>query len=522
MADSPHIWKNRETIWRIARLWLVVLALGIAAIGIFFALLQAKSFASRVREQLEAQAARVANDARVRFDQQLSDIMDRVTNRVIHGGAAYDTDASNLPPWVDGVFLWEKGSLVVLSPPSETDQKRSALKAQVRTWLGVLSIDGPSFEDPDGSLMLYGQLAGEPFSLAYRMATCDDGRSVTVAVRISTAAQKAEVIEPLLPAGLGLEVVRLDPKATSWTVPLTGALRSWAIRPTEAFIAEQRDAVFRQTLTYLGLTVLSLATLLVAMWFLMRVAKHEVALAKLKANFVADVSHELKTPLALIRMFGETLQSGRVPTEAKKQEYYEIITREATRLTNLINNILDFARIEAGKKQYHLTPVDIGAVVRQTYQTYAMQLDNAGFEHHLSIAEDLPMVDADSDAISQAVLNLISNAQKYSDEDRHIVIDVTEDTRRGHRGVVISVHDRGIGIGPDDRARLMEGFFRADDDRVRERAGTGLGLSLVRHIVQAHGGFLNIESRLVKGSTFRIFLPESVSIAGDDARPDTE
>ncbi len=522
MADSPHIWKNRETIWRIARLWLVVLALGIAVIGIFFALLQAKSFSSRVREQLEVQAARVAHDARNQFDQQLSDVLDRVTAQIAHKETTIGTEMSNLPGWVDGIFSWDGTSLVALAPPSETGTPLANLTDLIRQRMRTVPLDGSPPPHANGSEMLYGQIAGEPFSLTYRVMTRDDGPTITAVVRINTAAQKPEVIEPLLPAGLGLQVVQVDPYETAWTIPLTGALKYWAIRPTEALIAEQRDAVFRQTLTYLGLTVLSLATLLVAMWFLVRLARQEVALAKLKANFVADVSHELKTPLALIRMFGETLQAGRIASEEKRQEYYEIITREATRLTNLINNILDFASIEAGKRQYTLAPVDIGGVVRQTYHTYSSQLEGAGFEHFLSVAEDLPLVDADGDAISQAVLNLINNAQKYSDEERHIVIDVAADTRRGHRGVVISVHDRGIGISPDDRARLVEGFFRASDDRVRERAGTGLGLSLVRHIVQAHGGFLNVESRLVKGSTFRIFLPESASIAVDDSHTSAE
>lgn len=521
MADSPHIWKNRETIWRIARLWLVVLAMGIAVIGIFLALLQARSFASRVRDQLEAHAARVANDARVRFDQQLTEVLDQAAI-VAAGDGTAGSDQLSTPTWLDGLFTWDGHTLEVIQPPSDPVPDLTGLNAILRERLIPWPAGRPGSAESDADKLTHARVPETTDWASYRLAHQPNGEPFAVVARIVIAPQKAEVIEPLLPAGLGLEVVPVDPQSTAWTVRLTGALGSWAIRPTEAFIAEQRDAVFRQTLSYLGLTVLSLATLLVAMWFLVRVARHEVALARLKSNFVADVSHELKTPLALIRMFGETLQSGRVLDEEKRQEYYEIITREATRLTNLINNILDFASIEAGKRQYKLAPVDIGAIVRQTYQTYSSQLDGAGFEHHLSVAEDLPKVDAEGDAISQAVLNLISNAQKYSDEERHIVIDVTEDTRRGRRGVVIAVHDRGIGISPDDRARLVEGFFRAGDDRVRERAGTGLGLSLVRHIVQAHGGFLSVESRLVKGSTFRIFLPESAVAAVDESRAGAE
>jgi len=290
---------------------------------------------------------------------------------------------------------------------------------------------------------------------------------------------------------------------------------------SEAFVREQRGAVLRQTLAFLGPTVLSLGTLLVAMWALGKVVKREVALAEMKANFVADVSHELKTPLALIRMFGETLQSGRVLSEEKRQEYYSIIARESTRLTDLIENILDFARIEAGRKDYVLEPTDVGGVVRETYEAYSEHLEHNGFEHHISIEPSLPEVNADRGAITQAVINLINNAIKYSREERYLAIDVTSDTRRDRRGVLISVHDRGIGIRPEDRARLFEGFFRSADGRVRERGGTGLGLALVKHIVDGHGGSLDVESRLVRGSTFRIFLP-AVLEGARPARPPTD
>ncbi len=519
MADTPPIWQNRETIWRVARLWLVVLALGMAAIGILFALQQAKSFTQRIRQEAEAQAARVAQDARGRFDQQLQAFMKQAARAVAQGRIDTWLATSRMPGWADGVFTWDGAHLLVLVPPSETGDKLESLLVLTQGRLDLLPLDtATQLEDPAPDL-LYDRLDGDPFVLAQVPTAVSSGRLVSVAVRISVPRQRTALIEPLLPAGSGLEVVRVRPRSKVWSVPLSGALRFWAIKPTEAFVSTQRNTVLRQTLICLCLTVLSLVTLLVAMWFLVRVARHEVALAKLKANFVADVSHELKTPLALIRMFGETLQDGRVATEEKRQEYYEIITREATRLTNLINNILDFARIEAGRKEYILRPTDIVAVVRQTYHTYASQLDHANFEHHYSEEPNLPMVDADPDAISQAVLNLISNAQKYSQDERYIAIDVTKDTRRGHAGVLISVHDRGIGIRPEDRARLVEGFFRADDDRVRERSGTGLGLSLVRHIVQAHGGSVHVESRLVKGSTFRIFLPESVENIGLQSEP---
>ncbi len=291
-----------------------------------------------------------------------------------------------------------------------------------------------------------------------------------------------------------------------------------ALQPEKAFVEEQRRTVVVLMLVYGGLTAAALATLLFAMWLLLRLVRREMVLAELKANFVADVSHELKTPLALIRLYAETLQAGRVLTADKRHEYYSVILRESTRLTNLINNILDFSRIDAGRKEYVLQPTDVADVVRETYEAYRPQLEHERFEHHLAVVDPLPRVDADRDAISQVLVNLINNAIKYSPQDRFLAIEVTADTRRGRRGVLLSVHDRGIGIRPEDRAHLTEGFFRAGDPRVREQGGTGLGLALVKHIVDAHHGSLDIETRLVKGSTFRVFLPAS----GEPASPDTE
>lgn len=316
-------------------------------------------------------------------------------------------------------------------------------------------------------------------------------------------------IMPLLPRDGTLQVTRESHFDAPWSVPLFGPFTGWSIAPTQRFVEEQRRTIWTQSATYMGVTILALGTLIAAMWFMMRLVQREISLADLKSNFVADVSHELKTPLALIRMYAETLQAGRIPGEEKKQEYYAVIARESTRLTNLINDILDFARIEAGRKEYVLQPTDAGKVVRETYEAYRPQLDHHGFEHRLDIATGLPRIDADPDALSQILVNLIQNAIKYSDDDKFLAIEVTGDVRRGRTGVLISLHDRGIGIRPEDRARLTEGFFRSQDTRVRQQGGTGLGLALVKRIVEAHHGTLDIESRLVKGSTFRVFLPAS-------------
>lgn len=309
--------------------------------------------------------------------------------------------------------------------------------------------------------------------------------------------------QTLVLLGIGLAAISFS---------MLGAHHAWLLRTV---ILENRKqdtdelAAMARTLflVYLGVGVLSTTVFLAALYSIRRMARREIALAELKSGFVADVSHELKTPLALIRLYGETLQSGRVANKQKEQEYLAIITRESTRLTNLINNILDFSRIEAGRKDYDLKPCDLGEIVRDTYEAYRLELDHHGFEHHLRIAPDVPKIKADADAIAQVLLNLVSNAIKYSGDERYLGIDVRGDTRRGSRCSVISVEDHGIGISPEDREQLFEGFYRSNDQRVRHRRGTGLGLSLAKHIVDAHDGFVEVESRLVKGSTFRIFFP---------------
>lgn len=304
--------------------------------------------------------------------------------------------------------------------------------------------------------------------------------------------------------------------AAIWIVMLAVALALLG-----SVVAFQQVNSLTGLLTYLLLTFFALSALLGSVWFLSRVTRREVALAELKANFVADVSHELKTPLAVIRLYGETLQSGRITSEEKRQEYYATITREAERLTLLINTILDFARIESGRREFTMRRTDVAAVVREGYESYQPELERHGFLHRLVCDPDLPPAEADPDAIRRVLYNLMSNAVKYSDDEKRMDLEVTRDVRRGKRGVLISVHDRGIGISAEDRGHVFDGFYRAADRRVRDKGGTGLGLSLVKQIVEAHGGSIDIESRLVKGTTVRVFLPAMEDTALETQPPST-
>ncbi len=233
--------------------------------------------------------------------------------------------------------------------------------------------------------------------------------------------------------------------------------------------------------------------------------RREVHLSRLKSDFVANVSHELKTPLALIRLFAETLELGRVHTEEKARQYYRVINKESQRLTQLINNILDFSRIEADRKQYRFAPTDVARIVEEVLEAYRFQIEQQGFTLEVDLAEDLPEAEVDAEAISQALINLVNNAIKYSPQEKFIRLRVRAEGER----ILISVTDRGIGVAKADQKKIFEKFFRAENSLVHETKGSGLGLALVHHIMEAHGGGVEVESAPGKGSTFTLVIPLS-------------
>jgi signal transduction histidine kinase len=242
--------------------------------------------------------------------------------------------------------------------------------------------------------------------------------------------------------------------------------------------------------------------------------KRELKLSRLKSDFVANVSHELKTPLALIRLYAETLELRRVPTDERKGEYYRVIGKESRRLTQLINNILDFSRIEAGRKEYRMVPSDIGAVARDVVESYRFAIEKLGFTLRLEIADELPPLELDPEAISQALINLLNNAIKYSPEQKEIAVGVA---RAGDR-VRLSVTDRGIGIPRSEHRRIFEKFYRVETSLVHTTKGSGLGLALVQHIAEAHGGTVELVSAPGEGSTFTLSLPVPAETkAGEEA-----
>jgi signal transduction histidine kinase len=253
---------------------------------------------------------------------------------------------------------------------------------------------------------------------------------------------------------------------------------------------------------YLVLAALSLL-MIGGIWLSYRNISREMNLARLKSDFVANVSHELRTPLALIRLYAETLELGRLTTREKHQEYFRIIREESERLTGLINNILDFSRIEAGRKEYEFKETNLADLVRSTLDSYRFQIEQNGFAFEENISNDIPPVSVDREAIARSLLNLVNNALKYSKDDKYIGVSLYRTNGR----VNLEVRDHGIGIPPNEQEKIFEKFYRCGDPLVHNVKGSGLGLSLVRHIAQAHGGDVLVESNVDKGSKFTIALP---------------
>jgi len=253
----------------------------------------------------------------------------------------------------------------------------------------------------------------------------------------------------------------------------------------------------------LALTLLVLAFLVAGIVLTLRATDREIRLAQAKSGFVSNVSHELKTPLSLISLFAEILELGRVKNDDKKREYYGIIRDESHRLTKLIDNILDFSKIEAGHKAYNFDFGNIGEVVENVLSSYQYQITNFGFEVKTNIENNIPPVLIDRDAIAQAILNLLDNAIKYSGEIKEISIEVK--TRDSYLN--IEIEDRGLGIPRSEKTKIFEKFYRVGNGLVHDVKGSGLGLSLVKHIIEAHKGKISVESEVGKGSRFTISIP---------------
>jgi signal transduction histidine kinase len=238
-------------------------------------------------------------------------------------------------------------------------------------------------------------------------------------------------------------------------------------------------------------------------YLLWRDVRRDLKLAEMRSQFVSSVSHELKTPLTSIRMFAETLRLQRSKDPKVQEEYLDTIIKESERLSRLLNNVLDFSKIEQGKKVYHPEPTSLYEVIQATARTMEYPLSRQGFSLSVQAEDGLPDVCLDRDALEQALLNLLTNAMKYSGNSREIHLKLL----RKNGWALIQVTDFGIGIDPREHQRIFEKFYRAASPENEHLPGTGLGLSLVAHFVKAHEGRIEVDSAPGHGSTFTLYLP---------------
>jgi signal transduction histidine kinase len=256
------------------------------------------------------------------------------------------------------------------------------------------------------------------------------------------------------------------------------------------------------TLLYIALALV-LAVTLFGGYLLWRDVRRELAVAQMRSQFVSSVTHELKTPLTAIRMFAETLRLRGSADQRMHGEYLDTIVHESERLSRLVDNVLDFSKIERGRKLYQFEPVALEEVVAAAAQTMQYPLAQSGFRLDVEADAGVPPVRADKDALEQAVLNLLTNAMKYSGAAREIGLRLHRDN--GH--AVIQVEDHGVGIAPEELKRIFEQFYRAPSPENQSVPGAGLGLTLVEHIARAHGGDVGVRSTPGEGSTFSIRIP---------------
>jgi two-component system phosphate regulon sensor histidine kinase PhoR len=285
-------------------------------------------------------------------------------------------------------------------------------------------------------------------------------------------------------------------------LPFVATVDRWRLRVAQregTTLASERSRQVVDLVLIGSALVIILAGLAGLLWGLYR----ERRANELKSEFISNVSHELKTPLSIISMFGEMLALGRTRSAEQATEYAEIIWRESLRLARLIDNVLDFAKIERGVDVYEFAEGDVAGVVERAAALSLRRVQAADMTLETEIAPGLPLLRMDEGALTLATLNLIDNAIKYAPAGQRIELGLG---REGDR-VVLSVRDFGPGIAMEEQERIFERFYRARAVRLKPIRGSGIGLALVKHIAEAHGGDVDVTSEPGQGATFRLWIP---------------
>lgn len=266
--------------------------------------------------------------------------------------------------------------------------------------------------------------------------------------------------------------------------------------------------VKERTLLNFSLILVIDILLFIGIWFVFKSFKTELQLAKMRTDFISNVSHEIRTPLALISLYIETILLGRIKPE-KVNEYHRIIQSETNRLTDIVNKILNFSRMEEKRYRYVFTSINMNEMIHNALNRFDYHLKNNGFQVETKLYQELPDIEGDREALNEMMVNLIDNAIKYSQNEYHIAIE----TGVEREGIYMVITDKGLGIPESQQKYIFDKFYRGSDGEVHNIKGSGLGLAIVKHIVEGHKGSIVVHSAPGKGTSFKLWFPAVNSIS---------
>jgi two-component system phosphate regulon sensor histidine kinase PhoR len=299
------------------------------------------------------------------------------------------------------------------------------------------------------------------------------------------------------------ETENLNDKMNTINIPFPNTLPSWTLIISPEENLGIATFVFRNQGVFFYIFLLILIILSFGLYFTMFIVNNELRISQLKSNFISTVSHEFKSPLTAIQQMAEMLNDGRVPSDDRKQKYYRSMLKESNRLGLLINNMLDFSKMEVGQKNFHFEKGNLAHIAEEMVLLMRNYWGDKGFEISFHLNKVISDSYFDKESIKQVLQNLIDNACKYSGTSKKVDIEVTTDTIN----IVLSVKDYGIGIKKEDQKELFNRFFRSSDLLTQQVKGSGIGLTIVKQIIEKHQGELQVISEYGKGSLFLVKLP---------------
>jgi signal transduction histidine kinase/tetratricopeptide (TPR) repeat protein len=296
----------------------------------------------------------------------------------------------------------------------------------------------------------------------------------------------------------------IDPIIVEEPLPLlAGTMHGYKLALVGTQGTSIKEFTSRGVIPYYVLIFVIILVIALGVIFIFHDISREQELTRMKSEFISNVTHEIKTPIATIRSLAENVNEGWITSSEKQQDYFRLIARESERLGHLVENTLDFSRIEAGSKRYNMEVSSILEVIEKTVERFRILNEEEGIEISCDLNENLPPVRMDKVAMGQVLLNLLDNAAKYSPEEKVITLVV----KKAGDHLKIAVTDKGIGINKKDIPRIFDKFYRSESGTGKNITGSGIGLTLVKEIVESHGGKVTVESKRNKGSTFTIRIP---------------